>query len=159
MQEYSSIEPDPQSTEIARKWVRRFLNGLIVLGILFFAAAIVSYSLLWSNRNSRAKTEGTIVSFAPHGMPIVEYTVDGTAYRFIPGVISSSYHEGQTVQVTYPPASPEKGRLAIVTYVPQIILAALGAGFTAIPLLVKFIFRKVFEAIDARTEENAPVKL
>lgn len=158
MQVYSSIDPNSEAGERFLKLIRWMLRGMIILGVIFLAVALVSLGKTLVTRGDFVETEGTITGFNSSGFPTVEYTVDGQTYRFVSNSTSSSLREGQPYRVQYPLNDPASGRSFTGRYVLPIVFGALGVGFTVIPWVVKKFTVDLLDKLSEEKEEQ-PVQL
>lgn len=159
MQVNYTVDPNSDAGKSLLKIIKWMLNGMIVFGILCLAAAIVTLVLTLTGGRNLVETQGAIVGFTASGAPTVEYEVDGETYRFVSNISSSAYRQGQAFTVQYPASDPADGRAASGRFVAPIVFGAIGAGFTLIPLLLKWVFGKAFAPSVENREENAPVRL
>ncbi|MCQ2386034.1 MAG: DUF3592 domain-containing protein, partial [Clostridia bacterium] len=118
--------------------------GFILVGLIFLAVSV----LLTVNRNSDWKTtEATIESIEYYGeddyVVMVRYTVNGKTYVERLNEYSSSYAEGETVEVRSNPQNPAEMQSNdnVFTYV------ALGAGLLAIGV-------GVFGIVEVKKQKN-----
>lgn len=144
MAEYYNIDPNSDAGKSLMKIIKWMLNGMIALGIIFIVVAAVTLFTALSRGKDLVETQGTIVGFTASGAPTVEYEVDGETYRFVSNVSSTAFRQGQAFNVQYPASDPAGGRAASGRFVVPIVFGALGAAFTLLPLLLKWIFGKVF---------------
>lgn len=144
MAEYYNIDPNSDAGKSLMKIIKWMLNGMIALGVIFIVVAAVTLFTALSRGKDLVETQGTIVGFTASGAPTVEYEVDGETYRFVSNVSSTAFRQGQAFNVQYPASDPASGHAASGRFVAPIVFGALGAAFTLLPLLLKWIFGKVF---------------
>lgn len=159
MQVSYTVDPNSDMGRSLKRLIKWMLNGMIVLGVIFLIVAAVTLAAKLSGGRDLIETQGTIIGFTASGAPTVEYAADGETYRFVSNVSSSAYRQGQAFAVQYPASDPAGGRAAAGRFVLPIVFGALGAGFTLIPLLLRWVLGKAFARSEENREENAPVRL
>ena len=158
MQVYSAVDPNSETGERILKIIRWMLRGFMAFGAICLSVAAVTLAAALNDRIGSVETEGTIVGFNASGFPTVEYEVDGTTYRFVSNVTSSSMREGQSYRVRYPQDDPADGHSVAGSYVLPIVFGALGVGFTVIPWVVKKFTVDLIDKV-AEEKEEQPVQL
>jgi hypothetical protein len=96
---------------------------VILVGVAFVGVGVFVYAEMFNFGRGVSRTTGIIVSTLKEESttgtgsqrrtsvsyrPIVEFDADGTTYKFLADVSSSSYEAGQEVKVNYDPEDPAR---------------------------------------------------